>query len=38
MADGITFTIDGRDVVAQPGPTILQAALDQEIYIPYLCY
>ena len=38
MADGITFTIDGRDVVAQPGHTILQAALDQEIYIPYLCY
>ena len=38
MADGITFTIDGRDVVAQPGHTILQAALEQEIYIPYLCY
>ena len=38
MADGTTFKIDGRDVLAKPGQTILQAALDQEIYIPYLCY
>ena len=38
MADGITFKIDGRNVLAKPGQTILQAALDQEIYIPYLCY
>ncbi|MCH8230413.1 MAG: molybdopterin-dependent oxidoreductase [Chloroflexi bacterium] len=38
MADGTTFKIDGREVFAKPGQTILQAALDQEIYIPYLCY
>ncbi|SVA36926.1 uncharacterized protein METZ01_LOCUS89780, partial [marine metagenome] len=38
MADGTTFKIDGREVVAKPGQTILQAAMDQEIYIPYLCY
>ena len=38
MADGTTFKIDGRDVVAKPGQTILQAAMDLDIYIPYLCY
>lgn len=38
MADGTTFKIDGREVTAKPGQTILEAALDQEIYIPYLCY
>ena len=38
MSDGTTFKIDGREVVAKPGQTILQAAMDQEIYIPYLCY
>ena len=38
MADGTTFKIDGRDVIAKPGQTILQAAMDQDIYIPYLCY
>ncbi|HIK89332.1 MAG TPA: hypothetical protein EYG09_06775 [Dehalococcoidia bacterium] len=38
MADGTTFTIDGQEVIAQRGQTILQAAMDQDIYIPYLCY
>ncbi len=38
MADGTTFKIDGREVIAKPGQTILQAAMDQDIYIPYLCY
>jgi len=38
MVDGTTFKIDGRDVVAKQGQTILQAAMDQDIYIPYLCY
>ncbi|MBP38578.1 MAG: hypothetical protein CL726_04600 [Chloroflexi bacterium] len=38
MADGTTFKIDGREVIANPGQTILQAAMDQDIYIPYLCY
>ena len=34
----IKFTIDGSEVNAKPGQTILQAALDSGIYIPYLCY
>jgi len=38
MADGTTFKIDGQEVTAKPGQTILQAAMDQDIYIPYLCY
>jgi len=38
MADGTPFKIDGREVVAKPGQTILQAAMDEDIYIPYLCY
>ena len=38
MADMIQFTIDGQSLEAQPGQTILQAALDAGIYIPYLCY
>ena len=38
MPDPIQFTIDGRQIEAQPGQTILQAALDAGIYIPYLCY
>ena len=32
------LTIDGKEVSAKPGQTILQAALDAKIYIPYLCY
>ncbi len=38
MADTIHFTIDGQRLPAKPGQTILQAALDAGIYIPYLCY
>ena len=38
MPDPIEFTIDGQPVTAQPGQTILQAALEAGIYIPYLCY
>lgn len=33
-----TIVIDGRSITARPGQTILQAALDNGIYIPYLCY
>lgn len=33
----ITLRIDGKDVVAEKGTTILQAALDHGIYIPHLC-
>ena len=38
MPDNIKFTIDGQTVEAGPDQTILQAALDAGIYIPYLCY
>ena len=38
MADNISFTIDGEPVEAKPGQTILQAAMDAGVYIPYLCY
>jgi len=37
MSDTITFTIDGVEVEASPGQTILQAADAAEIYIPRLC-
>lgn len=38
MPDTIQFTIDGQQLEAKPGETILQAALSAGIYIPYLCY
>ena len=38
MPEPIKFTIDGQQVDAAPGQTILQAALEAGIYIPYLCY
>ena len=38
MPDPINFIIDGQLVKAEPGQTILQAALEAGIYIPYLCY
>jgi [NiFe] hydrogenase diaphorase moiety small subunit len=38
MSDIITFTIDGVEVTAKKGQTILQAADDAGIYIPRLCY
>ena len=38
MADDITITIDGREVVTAPGKMVVQAANDAGIYIPYLCY
>lgn len=38
MADEIKFSIDGKEVMAKPGQTVLQAAIDAGIYIPYLCY
>jgi NADH dehydrogenase/NADH:ubiquinone oxidoreductase subunit G len=36
--DKIRFIIDGREVVAGKGATILEAALENDIYIPHLCY
>lgn len=32
-----TFTIDGQEITAQPGQTIMQAADDAGVYIPRLC-
>ena len=37
MAD-ISFTIDGVRVTTAEGTTVLQAALDNGIYIPHLCH
>ncbi len=37
-ADTVRIIIDGRQVDAKPGQTILQAASDARIYIPHLCY
>ena len=34
----INFKIDGKDVTAQKGETILQAARKNDIYIPTMCY
>ncbi|MDD4924520.1 MAG: formate dehydrogenase subunit alpha [Dehalococcoidales bacterium] len=34
----ISLNIDGRKVTAKPGMTVLEAALENGIYIPYLCY
>jgi len=34
----VTFTIDGLEVTANKGDTILKAALEHDIYIPHLCY
>ena len=36
--DAITLNIDGHEVKAKRGRSVLQAALDAEIYIPHLCY
>ena len=37
MADKLKFTIDGVEVAAEPGQTILDAADAAGIYIPRLC-
>ncbi len=38
MPDNISFTLDGQQITAKPGQTVLQAAMDSGVYIPYLCY
>jgi len=38
MSKIINFKIDGKDVSAQKGETILQVARANEIYIPTMCY
>jgi [NiFe] hydrogenase diaphorase moiety small subunit len=37
MSDKITLTIDGKDIEAEQGQTILEAADDAGVYIPRLC-
>jgi len=37
MAEMVTLTINGRDISAPEGTTILEAARDANIYIPNLC-
>ena len=36
--DTVTLTIDGREVTVEKGKTVLQAALESGISIPYYCY
>ncbi|MCH9037431.1 MAG: (2Fe-2S)-binding protein, partial [Chloroflexi bacterium] len=38
MVSAITISIDGQEIVTQPGKTIIQAAMESGLYIPYLCY
>ena len=36
--DEITLTVDGREIKARKGQTIIEAAREAGIYIPYLCW
>ncbi len=38
MTEKVKLTIDGTEVQADPGSMIIQAAMDNGMYIPYLCY
>ncbi len=38
MSDDLVINIDGKEIKAEPGQMILQAAMEAGIYIPYLCY
>jgi formate dehydrogenase major subunit len=38
MSGNVTLTIDGKEIIADKGDTILNAALKNGIYIPHLCY
>lgn len=38
MNDTISFTIDGKECITKKGASILQAARENGIYIPTLCY
>ena len=37
MSEKIKFTIDGKECVAKKGQYILEAALENGVYIPFLC-
>ena len=36
--DTVTLTIDGRQVTVEKGKTVLQAAIEHGIKVPYYCY
>jgi NADH-quinone oxidoreductase subunit G len=36
--DSVTLTIDGKQVTAPKGTTVLQAAIQAGIQVPYYCY
>ena len=36
--DRVTFSIDTRTITAAPGTSVLEAARQNDIYIPHLCY
>ena len=36
--DTVTLTIDGHPVTVEKGRTVLQAAIESGIQIPYYCY
>lgn len=38
MSEKFTFTIDGQTVTAEEGMSVLDAALENDIYIPHLCH
>ncbi len=38
MADTVTLTIDGEQVTVAKGKTVLQAAIEAGISVPYYCY
>src|SRR5918992_897809 len=38
MADTVTLTIDGQPVTVAKGKTVLQAAIEAGISVPYYCY
>ncbi len=38
MSDAVVFSLDGREIEALPGETILLAARRHGVDIPHLCY
>ena len=38
MQNEITLTVDGVQIGGKRGQTVIQAAMDAGIYVPYLCY
>jgi NADH-quinone oxidoreductase subunit G len=38
MENGVSLTIDGRQVTVEKGKTVLQASIEHGIKVPYYCY